>query len=242
MTEQSKVMVEVKNKEQTTEGEKVISIPLNLSNYQIQYRAFDFEELREFRKEIETENKGLNLHFYTTTKHNVKTYRFIFGFMAVLFAVLAYLAFKSNPSALSQTFFENTHLLKNCFVTFATFLSVLSTIICVRLNSEIEAMRHIVQKAKLRLHNLYEHEKATLGRWYLLFASTSQKFFRLRRVLHDVEDKIEHYKHDFKHLIHQVRKNKQIDRAKKDRLFHQALLELHYKLMDITHHNSFIVE
>ena len=171
-----KVMVEVRNRDSKVEGGKVVSIPLNLSNYQIQYRPFDFEELREFRKEIEVENRGLNLHFYTTTKHNVKIYRIIFGVLTVFFALLGYMAYKSNPSALSQSFFHNTILLKHCFVCFASCLSALAALIGFRMNSETEAKRHIVQKAKTRLKNIYEHEKAAIGKWYLFFSSSSQKF------------------------------------------------------------------
>lgn len=212
--------------------------PETLSKFKAKFAAKTrhYPELEVFKVQLEEEQNAVHPDFFTEAKNKLFYYRLIFLGFALVFLILscAVLSFSSNWS---YTFFFDSNIKAKWLVGWATISLTISSLACAYFPSSLhEATRHIENKAKRSLRHIYEKQRIQNGlNSFLLWGAQYRKSSALRHIYQELLHKIHERGEETYFLLKKITKTTHLTRKARERLYNQALAELHDKLFFFVH-------
>lgn len=189
-----------------------------------------YPELEVFRIHLEDEQNDGHPDFYTESNQKLFRYRLIFLSFSILFLFLTgiVLSFSSNWS---YSFLVDSSIKAKTLISIITTSLSMAAMGCAYFPSSLhEATRHVVNKAKRSLQYIYEKQRIQNGiDATFLWGTRYRKSCALRHVYQGLLNKIHEKGEDTYHLLQKITKTTQMSQKAKERLYNQALSELHDK-------------
>lgn len=195
-----------------------------------------YPELEVFKIQLEEEQNDKHPHLYTEAKQKLFGYRLVFLAFALvfiaLFAAVNYLSFNWNYSFFFDSWFKAKWVISSGITSLAIAALGCAFIPC----SLHEATRHVVGKAKRSLKHIYEKQRLQHGiSSVVLWGESYRKGSALRHMYNEVADKIQERGEDTYRLLKKIARTPALTKKAKERLYNQALAELHDKITFSVH-------
>lgn len=187
----------------------------------------NYPELSDFRSSTACDKITSYYQIYHSTKKRVFVYKAIFFLFTILFAFLAFYIYSKTPVFLMSSL--------KPFVSFASVsFSLWSFYTFFSISLEKEAIKKVYNKHIVLLNSLYGQEKTRSH------SDSFQDFIKqrtaLRRSYKHVREKLKHKEIETLHLLDRIRHTQELDFQEKEKLNHQALLELQDQFAEIIQH------
>lgn len=189
-----------------------------------------FDELHQFRKQLDTQELGPFHQPYENQKQQAITYRYLFLGISLIFILLMGFVHFRTASWICNLFFAHFVVAKTTLSVFCGALASISLFIAFRIRTEREAALIVYRHAKRKLSQVYVRKCAEFGvgpiTAYLLYPSKTKL---IRYAYHDSLDKMQDMKDSAISLLSCIAQA-EVPGDQQIKLFNQTIIELREEL------------
>lgn len=199
-------------------------------------KALHYPELEIFKTQLEEELNDAHPHLYTEARQKLTSYRLIFAAFAFVFIIFSAAVYGLSSNWTYTLLFDTSIKAKWIVSTLAALMSIGSLACAFMPCSLHEATNYVVAKATRSLTHIYEKQRIQNNLSFLSFwGENARKSSTLRHMYKDVMDKVQERGEETYRLLKKIAKTPTIANDAKERLYNQALAELHDKIRFAIH-------
>jgi hypothetical protein len=213
--------------------------PISYSRFLENYRQNSLGQAIQSFPELDFFKQPMpeDLHqIYASKRKESFLYQLIFYSLGLLFAVLAAIIHIKTANWKFDFYLGNSDLIKTSFFLFCLLLSAGAIAIGYLTRPEKEAIYTLVYKVKRHLNKLYRDRRRTIRPFFFFVTASKEEIeISFQSIYYQAIHKIEDHHANTLQLLERIELTKNLHWKAKERLFNQAIWELHEALNNTMH-------